>query len=667
MVKMKKIIIYSIVFFMLISFVNAIGGFPNRHFKFNEIDGNIFDFGTSGININSENITNITYGQTGKIGNAIKLTDISRLDIEKGNLPINSKGGISLNLWLNVLYYNNPNDDLSFIYNKQPTSFKFQYIINDNGLDTLFNLRTTTANKIQSGTLNTNQWYMITLIYNNVTDTMSLYKNGIHINTISVLGTISEEKFNGWNILLSENDVDVLIDDLRIYNNVLTTNNITDLYNSNLGTEESDYKNLILNTNLKNTENYNKEYLEVKYNGTLTNVNEIYNISVYINNKLNKTYNNINLTYDNFLNITFGFTQKKYNISLKAFNNQIEYDTKIFNYNVDTIKPFIKTNFINNTEFILLENFNLYFNFTDENLFAYNVSLFKNSLLWNNDNTFIENITINFTEYNKNKTAFELGNFSIKSTVWDSHTTNKLKDKLIKKNDKEMYYRNIKISSNNKITEKIHKDKISFKTKNNLCYETENYFIKIKNSEYKNHYIDFNNEIWIDDYDNNFKLYLNNKNKINKLCIENVEDIETKSIGDLNINEKTYFFSVIEEKEEIQINQTELLSVMKDINKSLSETNKEQKNISEGLNMLWWWIVLLSVLLVPEIVKHKVSNTDFEHLNSMRIIIIPFLVLFLYVMDFGITNQLRFLLTLMLIIVLMGVTISYNKKEELEH
>jgi len=256
-------------------------------------------------------------------------------------------------------------------------------------------------------------------------------------------------------------------------------------------------------------------------------------------------------------------------------------DTGRYYYSVDNIKPVIDSSFINNSNITTGSTQSFYVNFTDTNMYAYNITWFKGDVAI--QNIFTQNLTNTFYSNVSTFSIVDVANYSIKVQSWDSHTATELTESPKQISSSIVEYKDVTIISDSTLVYNIEKDKVSFLLSDkatSLCYETTGKWIKIK-SEYPNHYIDFKNKVWVDDY----------KNKLiqvapNKICTEKIVSVEINSIGDLNEERATYYFFSYEE---------ESLSTA-----LLSEISNKLTNIynllDEVLNMLWLVILYLGIL-----------------------------------------------------------------------
>lgn len=340
---------------------------------------------------------------------------------------------------------------------------------------------------------------------------------------------------------------------------------------------------LTLNSNLINgTINYNYPTLNFTYNGTFTDeTSSIVNISFYINDVMNLTLLNVNITNNNIFNITIdGNYEDWLNISFNASNGEVSDSFEHVYYNVDVVQPIIKSDFVNNINYTTGDIVYIYSNYSDANLFAYNITLIDSddTLIFN---YFAENLTNDFYENYSTYTSSYTGNFTILFESWDSHTNNKVKDYKI-----DYLINGIEIEDNIRIysddikdfTLDKKKDRYSFKIKFNdigmnvIYLESDNNLMYLRNSDYSLHFIN-NYENWIDFisddmYDYEVFQLDNNKYEIHVWVTK--KDVTFNSIGDLNYNSLTYNFEVLDEQSLSTILLTSIDNRLNDIYKVIS-------------------------------------------------------------------------------------------------
>lgn len=393
------------------------------------------------------------------------------------------------------------------------------------------------------------------------------------ITTISS-GAWTTESFFGIGVLpyaVRTNWKATEFDELAIYNTALNDSQMLEIATGKNGGYCSPANNpngcgdvsstITLFTNLtNNTINYNFEELSFIYNATFTNNDNTFaNISFFINDVHNLTLLNINLTHKNIFNITFPNFEGNINISINASHGNVENTLEYYFYKVDNLNIRSQTTHSNNSVQSVLTTFTFQINFTDLNLFHYDISyynpigdLIKNITAINLNTNFAENISSILLE--------NIGVYKIDVFAYDSHTKKKISDSWKIKylingveflDEIRIYDTNIKntFAWFDTIKEDRYKIKITFydtKIQHRFYLQTNEELYFIQDSKYKGHFVYFNLRKWIDfegkNIDNievekiNNKLYLITANLINV-----ADEIELESIGDLNELHLTYY------------------------------------------------------------------------------------------------------------------------------
>lgn len=444
-------------------------------------------------------------------------------------------------------------------------------------------------------------WVMFTIVINN-TDKY-LYINSSRVGVWSdsnaiVDDTSREFRLGMWQYAVAD-ELNGKLDEFGIWNRSLLPSEIIDLYNNGKGRNltyiltSGVSPNVIINTNLvNNTINYKETSLYVNFNGSFSNENtQIVNCSIYINSVLNESKNNINLSINQNYTISFPNTEAWINTSINCSNYELNSSTITYFYDVDNINPIIQSSFINNTAYTQLDTINLYVNFTDTNLFAYNITLFDSNRI-KQENYFTENLTNTFYENLTSRVATTIGNYSFYIEAWDSHTTKLINDYKIDKlnnglefEDKIRIYGDIKDSSYKK-----YDDRYSFtfqfnKTWNDIYIESNEPLLYLENSEYTLHFVDINNKKWIDFENINLEEYnvvkVNNYKYLIELRTSDKKVLTFNSIGDLNYQNLEYYYTVSS------------VSAL-----DLTTTNQLLTNIYGVIDMLGIFFVLIVLIIL---------------------------------------------------------------------
>lgn len=413
-------------------------------------------------------------------------------------------------------------------------------------------------------------------------------------------------------------------DELSIFSEAINRSHIIELYNgTDVGTYCDPIQNpngctgggggspsLTLNTNLtNNTQNYNIQTINFRYSGTFTDeTKDIANVSFFQQSKHNITLLNVNLSNWNVFNITLpDYYEGNYNISINASNFEVSDSTITYIYKVDLQDPMIiTTDLVNNSQHIQDSLSQFEVNFTDTNLFAFNITIFyyQNSVIYNQFNQSLNGVSKILRTITKNTTT--IGNYSIKLDAWDSHTGFKVKDYDLNPiynglgdivgyeyDNVAIYHPSIKKFKTEKKIDRynflIKFDKNSY---NHTIFVNMKNLQVVKNSIYPCHLLSLSENKWVDFYHTDVKscaidlqgdtaivtLYFNTK----------INEILFNSIGDLNSLHYEYFYQV----------QSEESIILSDIRTTVSD-------ILEVLNMIP--LVLFYGLLM--VYQHDLKKT----------------------------------------------------------
>jgi len=342
----KKFFIFFFVFSLLgsislLSGVNAVLNDPIVYYS--------FDTPNPLTNLGSNGGVATNYGATittGKLGNGY---NFNNQYINTGNLPLTSS--FSISVWVD-------NYDAANIY---------QRILSSNGFTgtTGWYSQITSTNQIQTAITSNNDWKMPSaIITKNIWQHFVFVNSGanqkIYKNNILILNTNynSNVNFNGDSLNIGKllwsggnyYAYNIKIDEIGIWKRVLTTTEITQLYNNGNGlnlysvTTPPTPK---IQTNL--TSYYNSENISIKLN-TTTNTNMSYvldnGIETNIGNNINQTSLTLNNLNDSLHNITFISTDSSGQINTSS---SFEINPYQYIYLNDDLRSIAVTNFSLNT------------------------------------------------------------------------------------------------------------------------------------------------------------------------------------------------------------------------------------------------------------------------------------------------------------------------------
>lgn len=312
---------------------------------------------------------------------------------------------------------------------------------------------------------------------------------------------------------------------------------------------------LTINHNLVSQANVSDTSLTITFNGSITDTTDLFNCTV---NQTDETFDfpSVNLTV--LQSMVYNFTgEKTYNFSIYCENDDISDVVGPYTYKVDVVNPLISTTYTDNS--LLWKDTSYTYNFTctDTNLYGHQINVSDVNYTYLDLTGTSHTVGINFTTTSE-------GNFTVTQECWDSHTLNLIAEKIDVIKENELIFKNVRIISDKSFDYKVEYDKISFtldKTATSFCYETNGEWDKIENSKYPNHYVDFKNKVWVDDYDN--ELFINGS----KLCTKQIKSLNVKSIGALNYASASYTYEVLDKTDyylaQTLSNTNEILEVLK--------------------------------------------------------------------------------------------------------
>lgn len=185
---------------------------------------------SSGNGLNGTETGSPTY-TTGKYGNAISLNGSSQYVTVTDNTLLEGSGGnISVFGWVNLTdYASDANPHMAAKWN---AAFTQGWRIVPRATDILVSIGNTSTSR---GTgVATGSWVHIGFTYNN--NTLKIYQNGSQIGTDAALGVKTLSNSDAMNIgkrsTATDGYVKGLVDDVSVWQRVLTPTEVSDLYNS---------------------------------------------------------------------------------------------------------------------------------------------------------------------------------------------------------------------------------------------------------------------------------------------------------------------------------------------------------------------------------------------------------------------------------------------------
>lgn len=587
---MKKIIFTGLMLIFLVTTVQAItdeGLIIYYSFDNSSTSGTTM---IDSLNQNNGTLTNGVQGAPGLIGQKIVLDGTG--DYVQSNADPDSMTG-NVDFSINIWFMNDRDSSYATDYaltgvGDDNSACALSYVIFDTPDDELFgHLRGgcgsgdwDTAFPVP---FNDGDWHMLTFTHNKTNNIYKLYLNGTLLGNYN-LGASINLNAEPWNIGLhpnyvsSFNDWDGSIDEASLWNITLTDQNVTDLWNSGSGlaypfTVSTD-PTLSLSTDLVSYVNDTSNPYIFNFSGTVAYTSDIFNCSMYLNSTLNDTILDINITNTQSFNLTYGGQQTGYDVNVTCSNINVTNSFIKYDVFLDSVLPELEiiSSFLNNSVLYYdRDTINFNTSFSDNNLYALNISI-----IWYNsttqelmNNTFIDGINGTFYQYNISGldfTSWQNGTYRIDVEAWDSHTANKIKpvswytspDIIVMDNDIELYG-SIK---EDKTSFVMSEDETKMKFKITWDDDSLNHQLEIRTydnplrfipgSDYKGHFVYWgNNQRWIDFEGGNVKdvdvtQVSEDRYLLDIELWEASDEIEFESIGDLNYNNLTSYFTVTE-------------------------------------------------------------------------------------------------------------------------
>lgn len=502
-----------------------------------------------------------------KIDNCLAFDGVS----DNADFPspfVTAVGGFTLSMWIKSNDWDNVNRQ-TFITNRRDTSAS-GFILRADERALQVSVQSVAIINVSDAIVGTGYKHIV-YVYNltSGTEKHKLYSDNVKQTldaadlTPVILTSPSYNEIEWASVALSLEELDGFMDEIAIYDRVLNESEIAALWNNGFAfnplTGASSQPTLELETSLiNNTQNYNLPTLNFTYNGTFVGATtDLANCTFTQQSVTNQTIE-VNLSLNNQYNISLGGVENFYNISFVCSNFETSADSGVYYYNVDVVVPIIESDFVNNTEFNFSDSLTFYVNFTDQNLFAYNISFINLSNNLVTENIFADNLSVTFAENSSTRTLNSHGNFSILVTAWDSHTKKEIPDYKIDRisdgikfdNQIELYGVNVK-----NIQTRKKKDRYEFElnfhkqeTWTTIFLESNSNLYYLEDSEYKGHFVDLKNKKWIDfeskQYDDiKIRKHSNRKYQID-IRAKNKKSVTFNSIGDLNEENKQWFYNV---------------------------------------------------------------------------------------------------------------------------
>ena len=337
------------------------------YYKFEETTGNVVDelsnyMGTA---------NGTTRGVTGKIDNGIDLENDKIDYVSIGDLDLNSN--FSINAWIKLESLGGRR----IVIDKRTSDgvdsqTNFQIEVNDNCADTPeFNVGDGFV--CSNDTLNTGEWYMITGVYDYSTTNISIFVNGVYIDSDTGTRVLNDgdARIGWWDKTLLSSSFDGVIDELGIWTRTLSHSEIEDLYNAGDGSTYPLFTSSIVDLNSPE-DNYTSSTDEVIFNCSATVIggSTLTNMSFWIEGVLNETKIKTGTTNESIFTKTL--SEGEYNWTCQACDSDGDCGFAIENrtVSVDADSPVLLINYGNQTFNYgsLTQNYTMNYTITDTNL-----------------------------------------------------------------------------------------------------------------------------------------------------------------------------------------------------------------------------------------------------------------------------------------------------------
>lgn len=226
--------------------------------------------------------------------------------------------------------------------------------------------------------------------------------------------------------------------------------------------------------------------------------------------------------------------------------------------NITPTMTWITPNKYNNSVFQTGETIGIRIAFDDNNLFAYNVTVYD-FLINERTQTTLSNINVTHINYLQIITLNTSGQWQIIATVEDDHTAKEIPEFEIKSMGDYIQFDTLRITALNSTGSTFNREKsrytFGFDYKKDIDLKT--YIIESdgklyyrKNSGYVAHFVDYKNKKWVDfeGVDGNYDVEKVSDNKYIVRIESPLNEMDFKSVGYLNVVTETVLFTVQDEQ-----------------------------------------------------------------------------------------------------------------------
>ncbi len=335
------------------------------YYKFEETSGVVVD----SIGLNNGTNNGATRGVNGIIGNGFNFTDTNYVNTSGPTKPSNVS--FTFNGWFL------PKDTTSgpgTLWSAEAGTYQHFMLYSPSGNFLRFLSRTTSNNNVDNnvGVGSLTGWHMFTGVaeVNSTGFTSRLYLDGSNVGNITSILILEEfdaiHEF-GRTFFEQENHLNGTLDEIGIWNRTLNESEIIDLYNGGLGITHRTFfgPTTTLNSPINA---FNTTSQTINFNGTITSVDGVTNVTLFIDGILNET-NSSGINDTDYL-FTKIISDGNHNWTYESCNSNGCVTAITRTFSIDSTFPTIIVTFPNETIDFHLINTNLFVNWTvsDSNL-----------------------------------------------------------------------------------------------------------------------------------------------------------------------------------------------------------------------------------------------------------------------------------------------------------
>lgn len=406
-----------------------------------------------------------------------------------------------------------------------------------------------------------NTWTHLVMVYNKTgsTSKLDLYINGIYNDTITNMGGYgdfiyatdagvpNDDRLGVTRGAATNQQFEGYMDEISIWNISLTSDNVTELYNSGSGCawpldscaaggggDPGDTLN-ITNTTPADSNSFNAQNFSI--NATISSESN-FNITLYLNNVTNQTFTNVASGSNVLVQVNFTFPadhEANYNYSFSAINqNGTEENTTEKTFWIDNVQPNIGWIFpASSNDSVVAGNVSANITIYDPNLYSYeyNITQLDGTVIYNSSNSSLTGtVNISITD------SVSVSNYGevlqAKLLVCDGHTAQYIDWESNLVSNKELIFdstrQKVKIYQENKA------DTQSASSSHNIDRYNFN-FRTVSNAAVQNFVVESDNFIDILDGKTEYAGHLVTGNKWVDFEIDNLDNVRIVRIGDKKV------------------------------------------------------------------------------------------------------------------------------------